>query len=1075
MRQKIVCMAVRISAAFLFMFISGSLLAQKKVTGTVTNAKDKQPVGFATVMVKGTNIATATTTTGTFIITVPAGKNTLVVSSVGFDDAEVSVASSDNVSVVLKEKTSSLDEIVVTGYTSQKKKTLTGAVSVVNVKELKDIPAGSPEQMLQGKASGVTITTTGQPGNANSIHIRGITSFGNTNPLVIIDGVPGNLHDINAADIESLQILKDAAASIYGVRGSNGVIVVTTKKGKGKATISYDGYYGTQRPPTGNVFNLANPSEMAQIVWNAQKNSGQVPTHPQYGSGAQPVLPDYILSIHDNGNGSFSSVSGFTGTPTAAELAAYNIDYSKGPILQIMRANKTGTDWFHEVFKPAPIQNHNISASGGNDRSSYFFSLNYFDQQGSLINTYLKRYSVRANTVFNVKDHIRVGENAYIFFKSNPQISNQSENVIGTTFREQPIIPVYDINGGWGGTKAGGLGNALNPVEQQWEGNNNVGNDWQINGNVFAEADFLNHFTARTSFGGNIDNYYYYYYGYHRYSDAEVNTSNSFTEGAGYNRSWTWSNTIAYKNQFGKHDVNVLGGVEAIEDYGRSLFGSALGFFTNNPLYRFLGNASPGSPPNGSSAYQSSIYSQFGQVNYAYDEKYLLSGTIRRDGSSKFGPNSRYGTFPSVSAGWVVTRESFMKGVNWLNNLKIRGSWGKLGNDLNVNPANAFDLFGAGFGTSYYDIAGTSTSTVQGFYATRYGNPATSWEEDKLTNIGLDATVFKNKFDFSIEWYKKSISGLLFGAQAGATVGGGSLPVINIGNVENKGIDLAATYHGSVGRDFKFDISGTFSHYKSNITSIPGGGYFDDAFLRIQPLVRNAVGHPISAFFGYQTIGLFQSADDVAKSPTQPDAAPGRFKFADINGDGKIDASDRTFIGDPNPDFTYGVNLSASYKGFDFSMFLYGSHGNDIINYTKYWTDFYPSFQGTKSKDLLYNSWTPQNTNAKLPINETGSNFSNNVYPNSYYLENGSYLRCKSLIIGYTIPAAILKRVGVDKFRVYVQAANLFTITKYSGLDPEIAGPVDGNTGQPSNSNFGIDQANYPNIRTFIAGINLSF
>lgn len=1042
----------------LFFSIAG--MAQKKVSGTVTSAKDNQPIAFATVTVKGTNIGAATSATGEFSITVPAGKNILIISSIGYDDVEVNVSATDAVKVSLKDKSSSIDEIVVTGYTSQKKKSLTGSVAIVNVKDLKAVPAGSPEQMLQGRAAGLNIVTSGQPGSSSNIRIRGITSFGDVDPLVIIDGLPSSLRDINANDIESIQVLKDAgAAAIYGVRGSNGVIVVTTKRGRsGKATISYDSYVGTQQPLQGNVWNLLDPQGMADVTWLAQRNSGtQNPSHPQYGTGTNPVLPDYIL---------VGGASGVIGEPTQAQLDQYNIDYSKGGIYQITKANKAGTDWFHEIFTPAPIQSHNLTAAGGNDKSTYLFSLGYFNQQGTLLNTYLKRYSARINTTFNVKNNIRIGENAYIFYKNNPQIGNQSEgNAISFTYREQPIIPVYDINGGWAGTRAGGLGNSLNPVAVQAATADNRGNTWNISGNVFAEVDFLQHFTARTSFGGTVDNGYYYGYGFHRYQDAENNTSNSFGENAYFNSQWTWTNTVAYNNTFGKHGVKVLGGVEALNYYGRGVGGGALGYFTDNPNFRILNNGSSGFT-NYSYVYQSAIYSQFGKLDYAYDDKYLLSATVRRDGSSKFGPDSRYGVFPSFSAGWVLSQEAFMQSVSFVNNLKLRGSWGKLGSDRNVDPANANNLFGGSPGGSYYDINGTSTSSVQGFTATRYGNPATGWEEDIITNVGLDAVILKNKVDFSVEWYKKSVNGLLFNAQAGALVGGGSLPKVNIGDVQNTGVDFSATYHGTINKDFKFDIGGIITTYKSNITSIPGN-YFDDGFLRIGPFTRNQVGNPIGAFYGYEVVGLFQSADDVSKSPTQDAAAPGRFKYKDVNNDGKISTDDRTFIGNPNPDFTYGINLSASYKGFDFSMFLYGSQGNDVMNYVKYWTDFYPSFQGTKSIDLLNNSWTPDRPNATLPIAETGSNFSNNGVVNSYYLEDGSYLRCKSLVIGYTIPALQLKRFGIDKFRIYAQTANLFTITKYTGLDPELSG---------SNSSFGLDQGNYPNNQpNYIIGVNLSF
>ncbi len=1070
MRQKIDCFFVRISTIFIFLLISGSLLAQKRVTGTVTNARDNQPVSFATVTVRGTNVATTTDVAGTFSISVPEDRNTLVVSSVGFADVEAPVGTSNTVAVVLREQVSTLDEIVVTGYTAQKKKSLTGSVAVVSVKDMKNVPAGSPEQMLQGRAAGVTVNTTGQPGSESNIRIRGVTSFGDVSPLVIIDGVQGSLRDINANDIESFQVLKDAgAAAIYGVRGSNGVIVVTTKRGKsGKPTITYDAYYGTQRPLQGNVFNLLNTQEMADVTWLALKNSGQVdsatgnPTHPQYGSGPTPVIPDYIL---------IGSRTGVTGAPTQEELDKYNVNYGQGDIFQIVPANKTGTDWYHELFTPAPIQSHTVSAAGGSEKSTYLFSLGYFDQQGTFLNTYLKRYSARVNTTFNIKNTVRIGENAYLYYKDNPQTGVLGETNIAALYREQPIIPVYDVNGGWGGTRAAGLGNSWNPYANAARTADNKGRAWNIIGNVFAEVDILKHFTARTTFGGTLENGYYYYYGYHIYENAENNTSNSFSENAYYNRSWTWSNTLAYNGVFGQHDVRVLGGIEAIENYGRGVGGQSLGLFSEDPGYRLLSTGSSGFT-NYSYAYQNSLYSQFGKLDYAYANKYLISATIRRDGSSRFGPEKRWGVFPAFSAGWVVTQESFMQGVSWLNNFKVRGSWGKLGSQLNVDPTNAFNLYSSSpasgnFGT-YYDIGGTNTSSAQGFTAVRIGNPNTGWEEDELINFGVDGVLLNNKVDFSVEWYRKSINGLLFTDQAGGTVGGAQRPVVNIGDIENKGWDFSAGYHGSIGKDFKFDLSGNLTTYKSKIIDIPGE-YFDvtSGGSRIGDFTRNQVGHPIGAFFGYEVIGLFQSDEEVLKSPGQAAAGAGRFKYRDLDGNDTIDANDRTFFGDPNPDFTYGINLNATYKGFDFSMFLYGSKGNDLINYVRYWTDFYPSFQGAKSKDLLYNSWSPDRPNAKTPIAENESNFSNNAVVNSYYLENGSFLKCKSLIIGYTLPSAPLKRIGVDKFRIYLQTSNLFTITKYSGQDPEVTG---------TNASFGIDYGTYPNNqKIYTAGVSLTF
>lgn len=1064
MRLKLTLIRVCILANLLFL-TSLTFAQQKQVTGRVTDVTTGKPVIGATVSVRGTNTATQTDADGNFSIAVPKENSKLAVTSVGYELQDISVSGQQNVSVNLKTTTSTLNEVVVTGYSSQRKKDITGSVAVVDVKDLKAVPAGSPVQMLQGRASGLNIITSGQPGAGANIRIRGITSFGNTTPLVMVDGVQGSLNNLDANDIASLQVLKDAgAAAIYGVRGANGVIVVTTKKGRpGKAVLSYDAYYGTQRPLK-NGFSILNPQETADLTWLAYRNSGQIdattgqPSHPQYGGGANPVLPDYILP---------SGV--FEGDPRV-NPDLYNIDFSK-PRYQIVKANKAGTDWFHEIFKPAPIQSHTVSASGGSDKSTYLFSLGYFNQQGTLIETYLKRYSVRANTQFNIKDKFRIGENAYVFFRDNPQIGNQSEgNEISNTYRIQPIVPVYDIAGNYGGGAGARLGQGSNPVASRLRAKDNRGNQWDIQGNVYAELDFLQNFTARTSFGGIMNLGYYYFFGYRSYENAENVGQNSYSENAYYNRNWTWTNSITYSKIFADvHNVKVFAATEAVENYGRSVGGNGVNLFSNAPDFRNLSNVDPGAIVY-SNAYQNSLFSLIGRLDYNYDDRYLLSATVRRDGSSVFGPEKRYGVFPSVTLGWRISSEKFMKTAGWINDLKLRGGYGILGSQTNVPATNSFTLFAGSPNASNYDISGANTSSARGFRSASIGNPFTGWEEDKITNVGLDMTVLNNKLDFSIEWYKKSIEGLLFGQPLPATVGGAGRPVVNIGNVENSGIDFNGTFHGRPSSNFTYDIGVIFTSYNSNITKIPGD-YFGAGGSRIGQFARNQVGHPIGAFFGYKVLGLFQSDDDVAKSPAQDAAAPGRFKYADIDGDNKITDEDRTFFGDPNPDFTYGLNLEAGYKNFDFSAFFYGSQGNEVINYVRWWTDFFPSFQGAKSKDALYNSWSPNNPGAKTPIVENVSNFSNNGVPNSYYLEDGSYLRLKSLILGYTVPAVSLSRIGITRLRIYLQGANLFTITKYSGLDPELPGQNTNN-----NNSFGIDYGNYPNNqRNYNVGINLTF
>ena len=732
------------------MLFSLNSFSQSRVTGKVTASDDNQPIIGATVQIKGSTTGTVTGSDGTFAINASPG-DVLEFRYLGFRVSEVAVTSQTSYNVTLSPSLNNLEEIVVTGYSAERKKDITGSVSVVNVAEMKSIPAGSPEQMLQGKASGLNITTSGEPGGASNIRIRGITSLGNVDPLVMIDGVQGSLRNINANDIASVQVLKDAgAAAVYGVRGSNGVIVVTTKRGSGKPTVTYDAYAGTQIPLQGNPFNLLDSKGMADLTWLALRNSGQVasngnPTHPQYGNGPTPVLPDYLLIGNQNG---------LSRQPTAAELARYNIDYSAGDIFQIVEANKEGTDWFGEIFNPAPIVQQTITASGGADRSNYLFSLGHFDQQGTLDNTYLKRYSVRANTTFNVKNNIRIGENAYVFYRDarGTPGGNQGEgNPISLTYRQQPIIPVRDIRGNYAGTRAQGLGNSGNPVASVERVGENRRHIWDIQGNLFAEVDFLKRFTARTSFGGTMDNQYGFGFGFRSYENAENNASNSFSEDSQYNRQWTWTNTVNYSQTFGKHSLKALLGLEAVENYGRGLNGAALGLFTDNPNFRTLSNGSSGFT-NGSYVYQEALSSQFSKVDYAFDEKYLLSATVRRDGSSRFGPESRWGVFPSFSAGWRLSAEKFMKKFTWMDNLLLKGSYGILGNQLNVNPTNAFNQYGGNPGNAYYDINGTSNSSVQGFIQSRIGNPRTRWEEDKLTNFGIDATLFNSKIDFSIEY-----------------------------------------------------------------------------------------------------------------------------------------------------------------------------------------------------------------------------------------------------------------------------------------------------------------------------------
>jgi TonB-linked SusC/RagA family outer membrane protein len=1055
--------------------------AQTRITGKVIGSDDKQPVIGATVKIKGTNAGAVTDANGVFSLSATTN-DVLVISFIGYQSKQVPVTGASLGTITLEATNSNLNEVVVTGYTSQRKKDIAGAVAVVDLSAAKKIPASSTDQLLQGQAAGVTVVTQGAPGAASSVFIRGISNFKNSQPLYVIDGVQANsMSDLNPNDIESIQVLKDAgAAAIYGVSGGNGVVVITTKRGKaGKSVFTYDAYYGTQVPKGGNVYNAANPQEMSQLTYLAGDLTVGKALYPG-GAGTVPVYGYQGPGIAGTGDASF-------------DLTKYHFDPSDPSVdFLIQKFNQTGTDWFHAIFKSAPIQYHTISGSGSSDKNNYYFSVGYLDQQGTEINTYQKRYEARVNTVFNLSDHIRFGENGYAFYKNLPTngFSNQGEgDPISYAYRMDPQIPVYDIAGNYGGTYDGPggepLGNSSNPVAVLNQLTHQQYRDWNVQGNMFAEVDLFKHFTVKTQYGGDISNQYANGYTTNPYMDYEGhNNANSAYENAQYYFNYNWTNTIQYKQTIGKHNISVLAGYEQRESSGRNVNAGGTNLFSTNIDYADVSNVTKNLVVGGYPFQPTATLSLFARADYIYNDRYILGATFRRDGYSGFYAGRQYGNFPSVSLAWRISQEDFLKSVTWINDLKLRGSYGVAGNNGNSGGgANAYDAYGSTFGNGYYPIGGAGTES-QGFVNLNLGNRKTSWETDKIANIGIDASLF-NHLDLNIEFYKKTISGLLFTDQAAATVGSGQLPAVNIGDVQNKGIDLAATYHDAIGKDFRFSVGANITIYKNLITKIPGN-YFDEVGTRVNDVVREEVGHPIGEFFGYKVIGFYNPSEFTADSKgnlTIPKpgvvayagAVPGSFRYADVNGDGVVNDSDRTFLGNPNPNFTYGVNLSASYQAFDFSMVLYGSQGNKDFHYTKYFTDFYGSFQGGKSKDALYKSYgAPGVTNPTVPI-QSDLNSMGTTQISSYYVEGGSFLKCRVAQLGYSFAPALLKTVGVTKLHIYVQATNLFTITKYTGLDPEL--PPNTNAGGTNTTNaFGVDLGNYPNNqRQYIVGVNLSF
>lgn len=1068
----------------------------RTITGRVTSADDGGPLPGVNIIVKGTSVGTTTDVDGSYTIAAVPGA-TLVVSFIGYATQEIVVATQSAIDIVLKAEVTSLSEVVVVGYTTQRKKDLTGAVSIVNTEQLQQLPAAQLTVQMQGRASGVTILGSGQPGEAPQIRIRGLNTFGNNAPLYVVDGVPTqNINDINPNDVSSMQVLKDAgSASIYGSRAANGVIIITTKRGKDKVKVQYDAYYGMQVPKSGNVWNLLKPQDAAQLKFNALKNTNpnEAIDDPLYGSGTTPVLPDYITPQGASEGDASVDPSLYNVNPNYTSADEYNQFY------RITRANKSGTDWFHEIFKSAPITSHNVSLSGGSNQGSYLFSLNYFNQKGTLINTYLKRYTIRSNSEYKVSNHIRIGENIAFSVTDNPRINALQEgSAVGMAFREQTIIPVHDIKGNYAGGYGAGLGNASNPVAVQERTGNNSGLNNRLFGNVFAEVDFLEDFTFRTSFGGELYSGAYRSFSYPTYENQENTTTNSYSENNFSGHNWTWTNTLNFQRTFNAiHDIKVLLGTESYQNNGGYSGGTTTGYFSFDPDFTNLSTGS-GTQTNYSAKFSDALFSLIGRIDYTLHDKYLFGATLRRDGSSRF-LNYRYGWFPAVSAGWRISEERFMDDIAWLDELKIRGGYGVMGNQLNVDAANAYTTYGGDRSSSYYAIDGSNSSNTQGFQRTRIGNPDAKWEKNINSNIGIDASLWNGKLDITIDYFRKEIKDLLYNPELAGTAGLGTVPYVNVARMRNQGIDLTATTEFNLTGDLKLTTTVTFTTYSNKIIAIADGvDYFDQEGRRFSGsyIVRNAVGHSIGQFYGYKIAGFWDSQEEIDEANTQAqqatgssstiyqsDVAVGRFRYADTNGDNQITEADRTFLGNPNPDFSYGINIGATYKAFDFGIFLYGTYGNDIWNNVKWWTDFYANFQGAKSETALYDSWTPEHQNAKAPIQETVGSFSTASVPNSYFVEKGSYLRAKNIQVGYTLPADLSGRLKMERLRIYVQVANAFTITKYSGLDPEIG--ITSNTNNTSGgslnqsfsstTSFGIDEGVYPNQRQFLIGINASF
>jgi len=1067
-RKTLAKRLVRTSFLLAFgLLFSAALIAQTRtLEGKVTDINNEPLIG-ASVVVKGTSSGTVTDIDGLFEIQIENG-DVLVFSYTGYETIERTITAADEEVVVEMQEGVVIDEVVVTGYATQRKRDITGAVAVVDVEEMNNITSASFLQRLDGRAPGLNVTTGGAPGGRSTVRIRGVSSFQNNDPLYVIDGVPVQdafNNQLNPNDIESIQVLKDpSTASIYGARANNGVIIITTKKGSpGRTQVSYNGYVGVQQPVKGfDDILIQDALDYSEIVTRSFRNAGlDVPTNI-YGNPDNPTIPNYIWPN-----------DGTNQTQTVDE-STYSF-----PDNLIMRASP-GTNWWDEVFDPALVQDHNLSLSGGNENATFNISAGYYDQQGTMIETYFRRYSLRANSQFT-KGRFTFGENIQLSRVENVDggFGNQGEGtVIGNLIKMQPIIPVRDIGGWYAGAKANTLGNGTNPVRQAELDKDNVFTGDRVLGNVFASVELLDGLTARTSFGIQYDSNTDKRFSFISPEESEPNFVNGLVENYSRSLNWTWTNTLNYTRSFNDvHNLTVLAGYESIKNQNNFMEGSLNNYVTTDINAWYLNNALADVATRNvfSNGGFSTLVSLFGKVDYNFAGKYYVSLTVRRDGSSRFGENNRYGVFPAGSIAWRISDEPFLANAAWLDDFKIRAGYGITGNQQIPGDAQ-FDLFGGATGTSFYDITGSNSNLAQGYILTARGNDDLRWEENISTNIGFDASLFDGQIEVVFDLYNRTTDDLLFAPALPGTAGTNArAPFVNIGEMENRGLDFSIGYRGLFGEDFGFNADLNFGTYTNEILRIDGEQdfFFGGFGGRFGNVIINQLGSPIGAFFGLEADGIFQNQAEVDAHPAQDGKAVGRLRFKDTNGDGTVNLEDRTIIGTYHPDFTGGLSLGFNYKNFDFNMFLFASVGNDIFNITREFTIF-RLFSTNVRQDRLTDSWTPENPGAQYPRLDESDNFST-AY-SSFYVEDGSYLRARNVTLGYTVPRTVLGNSGISRLRLYIQAENLFTITNYGGLDPSLPAINRNVSGvNVTDQTQGLDRGTFPTNQIFSFGINADF
>lgn len=1065
-----------VAVPLLLMFGGGTAWAQRvRVTGTVTGANGA-PLPGVVVRVAGTaDSAASTNTTGRYAISAPTS-GTLTFSLIGYQPYRAAVGGRTTVDVTMSRLTLLQEVVVTSGYggDAQRRSDITGAVASVNIEATGRQTSASVLQRLDATVSGVTVSGNSSPGSRSTVRIRGISSFQNNDPLYIVDGTPvqdSYANFLNPNDIASIQVLKDAsAASIYGSRASNGVIIIeTVKRGaSGPPRTQFSIRTGIQAPYRGlDDFLLTNSLDYFQVVKQSYLNAGRAVPTSVFGDPNNPTVPTYTYAAP----GTYNATTGVDayGRPTTVDAGKYSYPNA------LIMPGSAGTNWFKEVFGPAPITDANLGISGAGTGTAYAVSFNYFDQSGTAAYNRFRRGSVRANTSFTrgrftVGENLSViGESAYGGLGGDDYGEN---NILGKNILTQPVVPVRDIDGNFASGKATGLGNNTNPLKLAYAARDNTVGTRRAFGNVFANFDITPRIQLRTTFGGNAGQTAYQQYSAATPENSEATFQDGFLENNRNFTDYTWSNTARYSRPGDKHNISLLLGQEVNQSSNRFLEGGINSLVSSNINSQYIQPALGTLSTPLSTGGKSALLSFFGKADYTYNDRYIASFTLRRDGSSNLGPRNQYGTFPAAGLAWKVSNENFLRNNRTISDLQLRVGYGVTGNQQ-IPSGRILSQFGGDQGSTYgtyYDIGGGG-KLATGYKLVSLGNPNLKWEENRSVNAGMDLGLFSGNLTVIADVYNRLTDNLLFDPALPGTAGTAAAPIVNVGAMRNRGVDFSI---GHTGRSWNVTLNG--SHYTNRIVRIDGvtDFFITNRGTRIGNMVINQVDHPIGSFYGYQADGFFRDAADVTAHAQQDGAAPGRIKFRDINGDGQITLADRTIIGSPHPKFTGGLDASVRRGRFDLGGTLFTTVGNKIFDAQK---DFYVfrDFDTNVRSDLLENSWRPDNLNAKYPKLDVSDTFSKQI--SSYYVESGSYLRLRSLQLGYTLaqgPGVL--RVLPAGTRVYLQGENLFTFTGYNGLDPALPPPnFTGAAGDIRDQFRGVDQGVYPSSRTFSVGFTTSF